>query len=234
MAILKCHYSWRPCFPTAPSLSRDFQNSAKTFIRENGDSRTLRNPPKTRTRRCRGCLLRIRPAVFSANRTRPIHGRSRWNLQSSGATPRQPTQPITVKADTATSKLRNPGATPGGLTRETGRVEQSAQEQHNNTGVSLGESHKGEDGIHKWVWFAISKIVAVLLPLVVISGNGGNDSSTAGSDDSPEELKIPSAREMIKTLGLPDSVTALIQRRDKNKDGHLTSTNSLMPQPRSS
>ena len=55
-----------------------------------------------------------------------------------------------------------------------------------------------------------------------MSGNGGDDSSTAGSDDSPEELKLPSGKELIKVLRLPDSVTALIQRRDKNNDGQLT------------
>ena len=84
---------------------------------------------------------------------------------------------------------------------------------------------RGKDGIPKWVWLAISGIVAVLLLVVVISsisGNGGNDSSTAGSDDFQEELKLPSGKELIKILRLPDSVTALIQRRDKNKDGQLT------------
>jgi serine/threonine protein kinase len=135
------------------------------------------------------------------------------------------TQPITVKADTATSRLRIPGAAPGGLAQETGRVEHSAEEQHNNTWASLGEPRKGKDGIPKWVWLAISGIVAVLLLVVVISsisGNGRNDSSTAGSDDFQEELKLPSGKELIKILRLPDSVAALIQRRDKNKDGQLT------------
>ena len=55
-----------------------------------------------------------------------------------------------------------------------------------------------------------------------VSGNGGDHSSTAGSDDSQDELKLPSGKELIKILRLPDSVTALIQRRDKNKDGQLT------------
>lgn len=134
-------------------------------------------------------------------------------------------QPITVKADAPTSRLRIPGAAPGGLPEDTGRVEHSAQEQHNNTWDSLGEPRKGKDGIPKWVWFAISGIIAVLLLGVVISpisGNSGNDSSTAGSDDSPEELKLPSGKELIKVLRLPDSVAALVQRRDKNNDGQLT------------
>ena len=141
------------------------------------------------------------------------------------STTSSPTQPISVKADTATSGLRIPGAAPGGLSPDTGRVEQSVQEQHNNTWVSMGEPDRGKDGIPKWVWFAISGVVAVILLMVVISsvsGNGGDHSSTAGSDDSQDELKLPSGKELIKTLRLPDSVTALIQRRDKNKDGQLT------------
>jgi serine/threonine protein kinase len=139
--------------------------------------------------------------------------------------PEPSTQPITVKADTATSGLRIPGATPGGLAQDTGRVEQSVQEQHNNIWGSLGEPGKRNDGIPKWVWFAISGVVAVILLVVVISsvsGNSGDDSSTAGSNDSQEELKLPSGKELIKILRLPDSVAALIQRRDKNKDGQLT------------
>ena len=141
------------------------------------------------------------------------------------STASSPTQPISVKADTATSGLRIPGAAPGGLAPAAGRVEQSVQEQHNNTGVSMGEPDRRKDGIPKWVWFAISGVVAVILLMVVISsvsGNGGDHSSTAGSDDSQDELKLPSGKELIKTLRLPDSVTALIQRRDKNKDGQLT------------
>jgi serine/threonine protein kinase len=139
--------------------------------------------------------------------------------------PEPSTQPITVKADTATSGLRIPGATPGGLAQDTGRVEQSVQEQHNNIWGSLGEPGKRNDGIPKWVWFAISGVVAVILLVVVnssVSGNSGDDSSTAGSNDSQEELKLPSGKELIKILRLPDSVAALIQRRDKNKDGQLT------------
>jgi hypothetical protein len=141
------------------------------------------------------------------------------------STASSPTQPITVKPDTATSGLHIPSAAPGGLAPDTGRIEQSAQEQHNNTWVSMGEPDRGKDCIPKWVWFAISGVVAVILLVVVISsvsGNSGDHSSTAGSNDSQDELKLPSGKELIKILRLPDSVAALIQRRDKNKDGQLT------------
>ena len=140
------------------------------------------------------------------------------------STASSPTQPISVKADTPTSGLRIPGAAPGGLAPDAGRVEQSVQEQHNNIWVSMGEPDRRNDGIPKWVWFATSGFVAVILLMVVISsvsGNGGDHSSTSGSDDSRDELKLPSGKELIKILRLPDSVTALIQRRDKNKDGQL-------------
>lgn len=142
------------------------------------------------------------------------------------STASSPTQPISVKADTATSGLRIPGAVPGGLAPDAGRVEQSVQEQHNNIWVSMGKpdrgkDDRGKDGIPKWVWFAISGVVAVIL-LVVFISYSGDHSSTAGSDDSQDELKLPSGKELIKILRLPDSVTALIQRRDKNKDGQLT------------
>ena len=89
----------------------------------------------------------------------------------------------------------------------------------------MGEPEREKNGIPKWAWFAISGIVAGILLVVVISsssGDGGEDSSTAGSHDSEEELKLPSGKKLLKILRLPDSVTALIQRRDKNKDGQLT------------
>jgi len=65
-------------------------------------------------------------------------------------------------------------------------------------------------------------VILLMVVISSVSGNGGDHSSTAGSDDSQDELKLPSGKELIKTLRLPDSVTALIQRRDKNKDGQLT------------
>ena len=135
------------------------------------------------------------------------------------------TQPINIKANTTTSKLQIPSAAPSGISLNTGKISQKSNEIHDDTWVGIGAPDEDEDGIPKWIWYSISGIVAVIVLVLIISSMSGNDEddpSTADSGEPQEELKLPSGAELIKTLRLPPSATALIQRRDRNKDAQLT------------
>ena len=134
------------------------------------------------------------------------------------------TQPISVKANTATSKLQVPQAAPSGITLNTGPVPQKANIDRDSTWVGIGgDLDEEEEGFPKWAIYAISGVVALILIIVAASSMGGDDEDVAGGPGTEEEeLTLPSGEELIKQLRLPESVTALIQRRDKNKDGQLT------------
>ena len=134
------------------------------------------------------------------------------------------TQPISVKANTATSKLQVPGAATSGIKLNTGRVEQKATATHDDTWVGIGEVDDEEEGFPKWIIYTASGLIALILVIVGISSMGDDDDEATIDDPSQEEevLTLPPGKDLIKQLRLPSSVPALIQRRDRNNDGHLT------------
>ncbi|MDB4544850.1 serine/threonine protein kinase, partial [Akkermansiaceae bacterium] len=133
-----------------------------------------------------------------------------------------PTQPISVKANTTTSKFNIPGSAPTGLTLNTGRVDQKNEQAQNSTWIGTGDPAIKAEGFPKWIIYTASGLVALILAIVIIASNGDDDEVTTKTESQEEELTLPPGEELIRTLRLPSSVTALIQRRDRNKDGKLT------------
>jgi len=137
---------------------------------------------------------------------------------------RSDTQPISVKANSPTSKLQIPGSAASGITLSTGKVPQKSNQLHDDTWVGIGGPDEDEEGIPKWIIYSASALVALVVVVIIIAASSGDDEDEPTADSGPkeEELTLPSGEELIKMLRLPPSPNALIQRRDRNQDGKLT------------